>query len=75
MSKRKQSPYRFQSIAELKKYFSEYLSLEEMEIILLERTKSAKHLEGDSMEMAHLDFLASCAEAMKSASEVKKMAL
>lgn len=71
MSKRKNSRYRFQSIAELKKFFSEYLSLEEMEIILLDRTKSVRHLEGDSMEKAHLDFIHSCAEAMGRASELK----
>lgn len=73
MSQHKKSLYRFRSIAELKKYFSEYLSSEEMEIILIDRTKSVMHLDGDSMESAHLEFLASCAEAMKSASELKML--
>lgn len=65
--------YHFTSILELKKYFSEYLSSEDMEIILIERTRSVKHLEGDPMEKAHLEFIQQCAEAMELASELKMM--
>ncbi len=75
MSKSKKRSHRFQSIVELQKYFSEYLSSEEMEIILIDRTRSVPHLEGESMETAHLDFIASCAEAMESASELKMTGL
>ncbi len=75
MSKSKKSPHRFQSIVELKKHFSEFLSSEEMEILLIDRTKSVKHLEGEPMETAHLEFIASCAEAMELASELKLIGL
>lgn len=75
MRKSIQRSYRFQSIADLKKYFSEYLPSEEMEIIILDRTKAVKHLEGEPMEAAHLKFIASCAEAMEMASELKMMGL
>lgn len=71
MEKTRGSDYHFHSIVELKKYFSEYLSLEEMEIILINRTKAFRHLDGESMETAHLEFLASCAQAMEVALKLK----
>lgn len=75
MRRLSKNPYRFRSIVGLKMYFSEYLSLEEMEIILLDRTKSAQHLEGEPVEIAHLNFIASCAQAMELASELKMTGL
>lgn len=75
MKKDKKGHYRFQSIVELKKYFSEYLSAEEMEIILIDRMKSIQHLEGERMDKAHMDFIQSCAEAMKLTSELKMIGL
>ena len=75
MSKSKRRQHRFKSIEELRKYFSEYLSLEEMEIILLDGTKAVKHLEGERTEKAHLEFIQSCAEAMEMASDLKMMGL
>ena len=75
MGNENECPHRYQSIEALKKHFSEYLTLEEMEIILLDRTKAVKHLEGRRVDKAHLDFIQSCAEAMEFASELKTIGL
>lgn len=75
MRRLNKNPYRFRSIVGLKMHFSEYLSSEEMEIILLDRTKSVQHLEGEPMELSHLNFIASCAQAMELASKLKMIGL